>query len=597
MQTLAIALGALVLYFVAYHTYGRWLARKIFKLDPTNRAPSVELEDGTDYVPTNKSVVFGHHFTSIAGLGPILGPALAVIWGWLPALLWVVFGSILIGAVHDFGSIVISMRNRGQTVGDVAGKVLHPRARLLFLSILFLALTLVLAVFGVAIAKVFKAFPMAITPSLLQIPLAMGIGAFIHRKGRNLLPASIAVLAIMYLSVWFGDSGILHDFNATLASMPIIAWVGLLLLYSYAASVLPVWLLLQPRDYINSLQLLSTLGLIVVGLIATPLLGRSLEIIAPAIETGNSSALPLMFPFLFITIACGAISGFHCLVSSGTTSKQLRCETDAQFVGYGSMLTEGFLAVIVILACVAGLGLGGGTEIWAERYGSWALAKNGALGSFILGAGNFVQTLGISAATATAIIAVFVASFAATTLDTSCRLQRYVIEELAGTLLKRKKVTAPHTGIRLTANPLSWLTNRHGATLFAVITAACVAVIPSPGETLTWANAGKGGFILWPLFGAMNQLLGGLAFIVILFWLRRKGLPYLFALLPAILMLVMPAWALGHQLFISALGSDQSWLATRSWPLVFFAIATLTIEAWMILEAIAAWKNIKSNKV
>ena len=185
MQTLSIAVGALILYFIAYHTYGRWLARKIFKLDPSNPTPSIELADDTDYVATSKSVVFGHHFTSIAGLGPILGPALAVIWGWLPALLWVLFGSILIGAVHDFGSVVVSMRNRGQTVGDIAGKVLHPRARLLFLSILFLALTLVLAVFGVAIAKVFKAFPMAIFPSLVQIPLAMGIGAFIHRKGKN----------------------------------------------------------------------------------------------------------------------------------------------------------------------------------------------------------------------------------------------------------------------------------------------------------------------------------------------------------------------------------------------------------------------------
>ena len=261
------------------------------------------------------------------------------------------------------------------TIGDIARKVLHPRARILFLSILFLALTLVLAVFGVAIAKVFKAFPMAIFPSLVQIPLAMGIGAFIHRKGKNLLPASLAVLTLMYLSVWFGDSGFLHAFNASLASMPTIVWVAFLLLYSYAASVLPVWLLLQPRDYINSLQLLSTLGLIVIGLVATPFLGHSREIIAPAIDSGKASTLPLMFPFLFITIACGAVSGFHCLVSSGTTSKQIRCESDAQFVGYGSMLTEGFLAVIVILACVAGLGLGENPDIWSERYGTWLSAE------------------------------------------------------------------------------------------------------------------------------------------------------------------------------------------------------------------------------
>ncbi len=592
MQTLAIAIGSLVLYFVAYHTYGRWLARKIFKLDDANTAPSVAMEDGTDYVPTAKSVVFGHHFTSIAGLGPILGPALAVIWGWVPALLWVLFGSILIGAVHDFGSVVISMRHRGQTIGDIAGKVLHPRARILFLSILFLALTLVLAVFGVAIAKVFKAFPMAIFPSLVQIPLAMGIGAFIHRRGKNLLPASLAVLTLMYLSVWFGDVGLLHTFNATLAALPTIVWVVFLLLYSYAASVLPVWLLLQPRDYINSLQLLSTLGLIVIGLVATPFLGHSLEIIAPAIDSGKASTLPLMFPFLFITIACGAVSGFHCLVSSGTTSKQIRCESDAQFVGYGSMLTEGFLAVIVILACVAGLGLGENPDIWNERYGTWLSAEKGALGSFIIGASNFVQSLGISAAAATAIIAVFVASFAATTLDTSCRLQRYVVEELAGTLFRHREVLAPHTGIKITANPLTWLSNRHGATLFGIGIAALVSAIPRPGEVITLENAGTGGFILWPLFGAMNQLLGGLAFIVILFWLRRKKLPIFFALIPALVMLVMPAWALAYQLFFAALGSDQSWLATKSWALAFFAITTLAIELWMITEAILAWPKV-----
>ena len=338
---------------------------------------------------------------------------------------------------------------------------------------------------------------------------------------------------------------------------------------------------------------LKVLVVFVIGLVATPLLGKPLEIIAPAIDSGHASTLPLMFPFLFITIACGAISGFHCLVSSGTTSKQLRCETDAQFVGYGSMLTEGFLAVIVILACVAGLGLGGNPDIWSERYGSWLSAEKGALGSFVIGAGNFVQSLGISASAATAIIAVFVASFAATTLDTSCRLQRYVVEELAGTLLKHRKITAPHTGIPITANPLTWLSNRHGATLFGIGIAAIVSAIPRPGESITWESAGTGGFILWPLFGAVNQLLGGLAFIVILFWLRRKGLPYIFALLPAILMLIMPAWALGYQLFVAALGSDQSWLASQSWPLVFFAIATLAIEAWMILEAIAAWRKIE----
>ncbi|MED5417725.1 MAG: carbon starvation CstA family protein, partial [Verrucomicrobiota bacterium] len=395
MQTLAIALGALVLYLVAYHTYGRFLARKIFKLDPAARVPSVEMEDGNDYVPTRKGVIFGHHFTSIAGTGPIVGPALAVIWGWVPALLWVLFGSILIGAVHDFGALVVSMRNRGQTVGDIAGRVLSKRTRLLFLSVLFLALTIVLAIFGLVIASVWDLYPQSIFPCLIQIPLAVLIGVYVHRRGVNILIPSIITLGLMYLTIFYGNVGILGAFNQMLGGepgvigdgIPTIAWVAILLLYSYIASVLPVWTLLQPRDFINSLQLISALGLIVIGLVVAGLIGgapaaggerQSLEIVAPAFRMAPEGA-PWIFPFLFITIACGAISGFHCLVSSGTSSKQVKCESDAQFVGYGSMLTEGFLATLVILACVAGLGLGAkgadgtlfGSAAYDARYGSW----------------------------------------------------------------------------------------------------------------------------------------------------------------------------------------------------------------------------------
>ncbi|MEE3179539.1 MAG: carbon starvation CstA family protein, partial [Verrucomicrobiota bacterium] len=403
MQTLAIALGALVLYLVAYHTYGRFLARRIFKLDPAARVPSVEMEDGTDYVPTRRGVIFGHHFTSIAGTGPIVGPALAVIWGWVPALLWVLFGSILIGAVHDFGALVVSMRNRGQTVGDIAGRVLSKRTRLLFLSVLFLALTIVLAIFGLVIASVWDLYPQSIFPCLIQIPLAVLIGVYLHRRGVNILIPSIITLGLMYLTIFYGNVGVLGAFNQMLGGdpgvigdgIPTIAWVAILLIYSYIASVLPVWTLLQPRDFINSLQLISALGLIMIGLVVAGLIGgapaaggerQSLEIVAPAFRMAPEGA-PWIFPFLFITIACGAISGFHCLVSSGTSSKQLKCESDAQFVGYGSMLTEGFLATLVILACVAGLGLGAkgadgtlfGSAAYDARYGSWAAA--GGLGA------------------------------------------------------------------------------------------------------------------------------------------------------------------------------------------------------------------------
>jgi len=596
METLFIALGALVLYLIAYNTYGKWLGSKIFKLDPEAPVPSVALKDNRDYVPTKKLIIFGHHFTSIAGTGPIVGPALAVIWGWVPALIWVLFGSIFIGAVHDFGSLVVSMRNRGQTVGDIAGRVLAPRARVLFLSILFLALTIVLAIFGLVIAAVFKQYPASIFPCLFQIPLAVLIGFYLHRKGISLLIPSLIALALMYLTVYFGNIGFLGAINSYFASWPTMHWVAFLLIYSYIASVLPVWTLLQPRDFINSLQLLSVLALVVIGLVVAGIVGgapagageeavrQPLEIVAPAFRPSPEGA-PWIFPFLFVTIACGAISGFHCLVSSGTSSKQMECETDARFVGYGSMLTEGFLAVLVILACVAGIGLGVageagvllGADAYDARYGSWGAAKglSAKVGAFVEGSANFLKAIGISPAFAVALMGVFVASFAATTLDTACRLQRYVTQELAATV----KFKA--------------LTNKHTATIFAVTLAGIIAALPvSAGEPWSWATAGKGGLILWPLFGATNQLLGGLAFMVIAFWMWRRGLPVWFVVIPMIFMLILPGVAMSLNLFGENGYLAQS-LETGNWTLSIFGIATMALEIWMIIEALIAWPKAK----
>ena len=594
MSSLFIAIGSFLLFFVAYHTYGRWLARKIFRLDPEAQTPSYALEDGTDFVPTAKQVVFGHHFTSIAGTGPIVGPALAIIWGWVPALLWVLFGSIFIGAVHDFGSLIISMRNRGQTIGDVAGRILTPRARILFLIVLFLALTIVLAIFGLVIASVFRNYPSSIFPCLVQIPLAVAIGAFLHRRGAGILIPSILALALMYLSVYFGDQGFLGQFNMALKDWPIITWVIILLIYSYVASVLPVWILLQPRDYINSLQLLSALGLVALGLGAAAFFGGApvspesarpaLHMVAPAFRLSVEDA-PAIFPFLFITIACGAISGFHCLVSSGTSSKQIRNETDAQAIGYGSMLLEGMLAVLVILACAAGLGLGAhavvgspdspmltGMDAYFARYESWHGAKGlGAkVGAFVDGSANLLRAIGISPSVAVALMGVFVASFAATTLDTACRLQRYVTQELAQAL-----------NIKL-------LQGKHAATVFAVAVAVVIASLPLPGNAWTWHTAGGGGLILWPLFGATNQLLGGLAFLVILFWMRRRNIPSWFVLIPTVFMLLLPGIAMSIELF-----QPGGWMLSKQWHLVFIGAATLLLEIWVIVEAVLAWGKSK----
>ncbi len=609
MQTLLIALLAGAGFLVAYHTYGRWLGGKIFRLSAKAVCPSERLKDGVDYVPTSKGVVFGHHFTSIAGTGPIVGPAIAIMWGWVPALLWVVLGSIFIGAVHDFGSLVVSMRNSGQTVGDIAGRVMNRRVRLLFLFILFMALTIVLAIFGLVIAAVFKQYPAAIFPCLIQIPIAVAIGMMLHKKGANLLVPSIIALGVMYLTVIFGDVGFLGAMNAAMAGWPIIVWVLILLTYSYVASVLPVWLLLQPRDYINSLQLISALGLIVLGLFAAAFMGGApmveggerpeLTMVAPAFEFSPEGA-PFIFPFLFITIACGACSGFHCLVSSGTSSKQIKSEEDARFIGYGSMLTEGFLATLVILACAAGLGLGtevggkllSGVGAWEARYSSWGAAGSlGAkVGAFVDGAANFLMAMGISKGISLALMGVLVASFAGTTLDTACRLQRYVVQELARTLgeftgAKEKEGKSVHA--------FAWLEDKHVATIFAVLLATVVAVAKAPGqESWSFISAGKGGLILWPLFGATNQLLAGLALMVISFYLWRRSKPVWFVVLPMIFMLIMPMYAMYLQVFRGT-GGGESWIEKGNWLVVSIGLATIALEIWMIVEAFLMWPKVK----
>ena len=575
MTTLLVAVAAFVGFIVAYHTYGRWLARKIFGLDPNAPVPSRQLRDDVDFVPTKKGVIFGHHFTSIAGTGPIVGPAIAVFWGWLPALLWVVLGSIFIGAVHDFGALIISMRNRGQTVGEIAGRLISPRAKLLFLLILFAALTVVLAIFGLVIATIFKIYPESVLSVWIEIPIAIAIGFWVYRRGGGLLISSLLALALLYLGIYVG----VYHLQITLpVSNPVVIWTILLMTYCFIASVLPVWTLLQPRDYINSHQLLLALALLVGGLFVAGVTGQvDLVQSAPAIAKTPPAGAPPVWPFLFITIACGAISGFHCLVSSGTSSKQIASETDAQYVGYGAMLLEGALAVIVILACCAGVGMGvtqngetlTGIAAWHTKYspdgawGTFGLAQK--IGAFVDGGANFVHALGIPTKLAVGIIAVLVASFAATTLDTATRLQRYVVQELA---------------VTLKVKPLQ---DKYMATAVAVGFGAALAMVPGPSGV-----AGTGGLLLWPLFGATNQLLAGLAFMVIVFYLWRRNMPIWFAFIPMLIMLIMPAWALGWQLF----NPGSGWLTggEKNYLLGVIGLGALCLQVWMVVEGLMIWR-------
>lgn len=601
MQPLILALGSGLLFIIAYRTYGRWLGSRIFRLSTDRVCPSVEINDGRDFVPTKKGVVFGHHFTSIAGTGPIVGPAIAIMWGWLPALLWIVFGSIFIGAVHDFGTLVVSLRNQGQTVGEIAGRVINRRTRILFLLVLFLALTLILAIFGLVIATVFRQFPSAIFPCLIQTPIAAIIGFQLYKRQIGLFVPSALALATMYLTVIYGDVGFLHSFNNALAGWSTMTWVAVLLGYAYVASVLPVWLLLQPRDYINALQLISALALLVGGLLAASFFGGAplaegtrpaLEMAAPVINWSPAGA-PLMFPFLFITIACGAVSGFHCLVSSGTSSKQLATEPEARFVGFGAMLTEGFLAVLVLLICGAAIGLGAkqpdgsiltGQEAWLSKYSTWTAGLRPLIATFVEGSANLLTAIGIPISVAVALMGVFAASFAATTLDTACRLQRYVIQELALAIRPKKPNPLQHLA--------NWGANPYVATFLAVALALLIAAVPPGGEKWSFATAGSGGLLLWPLFGATNQLLAGLSFIVITFYLWRRGIPIGFLVIPLLIMLVLPAWAMFWQTFIGSENSP-SWWSKGDYLVSCIATITLLLEAWMVFEALRLFPRVR----
>ena len=600
MSTLFIAFASLIGFIVAYHTYGRWLSKRLFALDPKAMVPSHALRDGVDFVPTRRSVIFGHHFTSIAGTGPIVGPALAVFWGWLPALLWVVFGSILIGGVHDMAALVMSLRNRGQTIGEIAGRLISPRAKVLFLGVLALALSIVLAIFGLVIAIIFAIYPESVLSVWVAMPVAIAIGFWTYKKNGALLIPSLLGLFILYAAVYVGAYYWPIELAANEGGFfsPVVVWTLALLVYAFFASVLPVWLLLQPRDYINSHQLYVALAMLVVGLTIASLTGEAdLFASAPAIaERSNVPAdAPPILPFLFITIACGACSGFHCLVSSGTTSKQLDCETDAQAVGYGAMLLEGALAVLVILACCAGIGMGRvertsvgglgqysyavdssgaelkGSSAWRSYYratkadgspGGWQDHKlPQKLAAFIDGGANFLGVLGLPLKFSVALMAVLVACFAATTLDTATRLQRYVLQELGSTMRVKP------------------MTNKYVATAIAVSIGAAIAL--GVGE-----KPGTGGMILWPLFGATNQLLAGLALMVAMFYLVRRSKPIAFVAIPMLMMLVMPAWAMTYDLL-------YNWIPDRQWTLIVFGFGILGLQFWMIVEGGLMWRKCK----
>ncbi len=552
MSAILLAVLGLGTFALGYRFYARHLSQKVLQLDAAFETPAHVQEDGVDYVPTHRCVLWGHHFTSIAGAAPIVGPAIAVIWGWLPAFLWVTLGTVFFAGVHDAGALWASIRNQGKSIGALTESVVGPRARSLFMVVIFLLLLMVNAVFAIVIAQLFQSFPSSVIPSWFVIVVAMGIGYSLYRRGIPLLWPSVIGLILLYASMFVGDQ-IPVTMPPAFGLEGAAVWVLLLFVYAFFASTLPVWLLLQPRDYINGLQLFIALAIFYTAVV----LGNP-GIVAPAFNTAVPADAPPLVPLLFVTIACGAISGFHGLVSSGTTSKQLDRETDVPFVGYLGAVGEGSLAIAAILATTAGFAT---VEAWEGFYSAFAAQ---GVPAFVLGGGSIISGgLGLPEHFSETLLAVMAVLFAATTMDTGVRLQRYIVQEW-GNIYN-----------------LPILRGRWISTTVAV--GACIALAFGAGE-----GGGTGGLEIWPLFGTTNQLLAALTLLVLSVILMKKGRGTVYTLAPFAFLVTMTIAALIVQL--------RGYWNQGAMLLVVMDVVILVTTIWVGLEALGALNRARTER-
>ena len=545
MNSLILAAIGIAMMAAGYFLYSRFLGNRIFRLSPDYATPAHTMRDGVDYVPTNKYVLWGHHFTSVAGAAPIIGPAVAVIWGWLPAFLWVTIGTVLMAGMHDLGALWASQRHNGQSIGTLSGRYIGSRGRNLFLVVIFLLLLMVNTAFAVVISNLLVSTPTAVIPTWGAIVVALLIGQAIYRFNWNLPVVSIVGVVALYALMIIGDR-VPVVLPETVLGIPANGvWIIALFIYAFAASLLPVWVLLQPRDYINGLQLFIGLGILYGAFLVT-----APDIVAPALNDAVPDGTPPIFPLLFVTIACGAISGFHGVVASGTSSKQLDKETDARFVGYFGAVGEGLLSLGTIIATTAGFKT---LQNWAEIYHEF---NAGGVDAFVAGGGSLMnEGLGIPTSLSGTILATMAVLFAATTMDSGIRLQRLVVQEIGEVV-----------GVKIGA-------------LVATLIAGGVAF----ALTFSQGTDGSGGMTIWPLFGTTNQLMAGLTLAVlavILTYLRRPTLP---VLIPFAFLMVMSVWALIIQL--GTFWQEQNWL------LLVMDVIILVAALWVTVEALASLKR------
>ncbi|WMJ76821.1 MULTISPECIES: carbon starvation CstA family protein [unclassified Sedimentibacter] len=489
MNALLLVLLGIIVFVIAYVTYGAWLAKQ-WGVDPTRKTPAHEINDGVDYVPAKPAVLLGHHFASIAGAGPINGPIQAAIFGWVPVLLWIVIGSIFVGGVHDFGSLYASVRHKGKSIGEVIHTNMGKRGMQLFSIFAWLTLILVVAAFTNIVAATFSSVPAAASSSLMFIILALVFGYAVYRKGLSLKIGTVVGVILLFTCVYLGQLFPLQ--------LSVNTWILILMVYIFAASVAPVWILLQPRDYLNSFLLYAMIAGAVVGLIV-----YRPGIQLPAV-TGFYVGNQYMFPMLFVIVACGAISGFHSLVGSGTTSKQVNNENDTKLIGYGSMLIEGLLAIIALITA-AYISSGELTE----------LLKGGPVNVFSSGVGTFMSKFGIPFEVGKSFVALAVSAFALTSLDTATRLARFIFQEFFDNPESEKQ---------------SVLSNMYVSTAITVLIGGYLAA---------------GGYSkIWPIFGSANQLLAALSLLAIAVWLKKTGKNYHMLTIPMIFMLFVTLTAL-----------------------------------------------------
>lgn len=517
-----------LIFIIAYFTYGKFLDKRL-DIDPNRPTPAKTMADGVDYVVAKKPVLLGHHFATIAGGGPIVGPISAVVFGWIPAVLWIILGSIFIGGVHDYTALQASIRHKAQSIGTIIREYIGERGQTLFLSFSIATIMLIVGVFVILVRDTFVAVPEAATASVLFIGVAILFGLLVNQLRMNFALASVLGVIAMLGSVWFGITYPLHLSGTT--------WVIILLVYAYIASVLPVWILLQPRDYLNAFLLY--------GMIAGAALG--IIIANPTIKMAGytgfyNETLGFLFPILFITIACGAVSGFHSLVSSGTTAKQLDNERNGRFITFGAMLLEGFLAMIAIGA-VAYLSQADFAARMAEL--------NGPIGTFSAGVGYFMAHWGISEVKATTFTALTASAFLMTTLDSATRLGKYAVQEFAEDKAKL-------------------FTNNHVSTGIIVIGAGALAI------SGTWSA-------VWPLFGSANQMLGALALLAVSAWLINKGVKAWFAIVPMIFMFIVTLAALAVLI--------QSNFVAQNYFLMIAAFVLFVLCIFLVFES---WRSLTS---